>query len=202
LLDEPLSNLDAGLRHSMREEIRRVCKEHGLTTLYVTHDQKEALAIADRIAVMRAGTLEQLGSPWDVYRSPRSRSVAKFLGETNLLEGNVVSGDGDGLRVRAGKLELVAEPRVGFEPGAPVLLSIRPECIRLASTPGRDGFAVKVIRSSYLGEVCEHELVHKDLTLRAYELNPTSPHAHGAGAELWAHVSPGDVVLLEPDQSA
>ncbi|HYP87948.1 MAG TPA: ABC transporter ATP-binding protein, partial [Polyangiaceae bacterium] len=76
LLDEPLSNLDAGLRHSMREEIRRVCKEHGLTTLYVTHDQKEALAIADRIAVMRAGSLEQIGSPWDVYRSPRSRSVA------------------------------------------------------------------------------------------------------------------------------
>src|SRR6185503_3838889 len=80
LLDEPLSNLDASLRHSMRDEIRRVCKEHGLTTLYVTHDQKEALAIADRIAVMRKGRLEQLGTPWQVYRTPRSRSVATFLG--------------------------------------------------------------------------------------------------------------------------
>jgi iron(III) transport system ATP-binding protein len=202
LLDEPLSNLDAGLRHSMREEIRRVCKEHGLTTLYVTHDQKEALAIADRIAVMRAGRLEQLGSPWDVYRAPRSRSVATFLGETNLLEARIVSRDGDTLRVKTGELELTASARPGFDSGARVLLSIRPECVRLSVTrPSDAAFQVLAVKSSYLGELCEHELSHAGVTLRAYELNPHSLHSHGK-SQLWAEVSPSDVVLLEPEQAA
>ena len=202
LLDEPLSNLDAGLRHSMREEIRRVCKEHGLTTLYVTHDQKEALAIADRIAVMRAGKLEQLGSPWDVYRTPRSRSVATFLGETNLLEAKVLSKNGDTLRVAVGELTLDAATRPGFEVGADVLLSIRPECVRLSTTRNHEGaFPVSAVSSSYLGELCEHELSHAGVRLRAYELNPRSLRSHG-GSELWAEVSPSDVVLLEPERPA
>jgi iron(III) transport system ATP-binding protein len=201
LLDEPLSNLDAGLRHSMREEIRRVCKEHGLTTLYVTHDQKEALAIADRIAVMKAGKLEQLGTPWQVYRTPSSRSVATFLGETNLLEATVLSRGTDTLNVLAGELELTAAFRPGFEVGAKVLLSIRPECVRLSATRGSDrAFQVTATSRSYLGELCEHELSHQGLTLRAYELNPQSL-SRGTG-ELWAEVSPDDVVLLEPERPA
>jgi len=213
LLDEPLSNLDAGLRHSMREEIRRVCKEHGLTTLYVTHDQKEALAIADRLAVMKGGKLEQLGSPWDIYRAPRSRSVATFLGETNLLMARVVGREGNDLRVRVNAgtgdpadgtaLELLAEARPGFEVGADVLLSIRPECVRLSSQ--RDAaswFEVAAVHSSYLGELCEHTLACHGLTLRAYELNPQSPRAHDTGRQLWADVSPHDVVLLEPERVA
>jgi iron(III) transport system ATP-binding protein len=213
LLDEPLSNLDAGLRHSMREEIRRVCKEHGLTTLYVTHDQKEALAIADRLVVMKAGTLLQLGSPWEVYRAPNSRSVATFLGETNVLEARVVARDGDNVRVRVdtanvaeaanGALELLAAARPGFDVGSNVLLSIRPECIRLSSTrDGESWFKVTAVQSSYLGELCEHELSYQGLTLRAYELNPQSLRAHSAGSELWADVSPLDVVLLEPETTA
>ena len=203
LLDEPLSNLDAGLRHSMREEIRRVCKEHGLTTLYVTHDQKEALAIADRIAVMKAGQLEQLGSPWEVYRAPSSRSVATFLGETNLLEARVVSRTDGMLQVQAGALQLLAEARPGFDVGAAVLLSIRPECVRLSASQDHErAFKVASVKSSYLGEICEHELSHSGLILRAYELNPRSPLRHGAGSELWAQVSPSDVVLLKPESPA
>jgi iron(III) transport system ATP-binding protein len=202
LLDEPLSNLDAGLRHTMRDEIRRVCKEHGLTTLYVTHDQKEALAIADRIAVMKAGRIEQLGTPWEVYRTPRSRSVATFLGETNLLDAQVVAREGDNLRVKAGELELLASARPGFEPGSKVLLSIRPECLRLSATrEAESDFSVATAAVSYLGELCEYQLTHRELTLRAYELNPPNPDAHAAGCELWARVSPGDVVLLEPEQA-
>lgn len=203
LLDEPLSNLDAGLRHSMREEIRRVCKEHGLTTLYVTHDQKEALAIADRIAVMRAGQLEQLGTPWEVYRSPRSRSVATFLGETNLLEGKIVGRQGELLEVQTGELKLLAAAREGFEPNQNVLLSIRPEAIHLSAERTRpDAFLVRAERSSYLGELCEHELTHRGVTLRAYELNPHQPDHHGAGDDLWASIRPVDVVLLEPERRA
>src|SRR5579859_7483319 len=85
LLDEPLSNLDAKLRQSMREEIRRICKEQRLTAIYVTHDQKEALAVADRIAVMQRGRVLQIGTPEEIYRRPASRDVASFIGETNLF---------------------------------------------------------------------------------------------------------------------
>ena len=203
LLDEPLSNLDAGLRHSMREEIRRVCKDHGLTTLYVTHDQKEALAIADRIAVMRAGRLEQLGTPWEVYRTPRSRSVATFLGETNLLRARVSGHEGENLRLSSGSLSLLAKAPVGVKPGPEVELSIRPECVRLSDAPeSAASFRVVVKRCSYLGELSEHELSHEELTLRAYELNPQRRITRETGAEAWASVSPEDVVLLELDKQA
>lgn len=90
LLDEPLSNLDAKLRLEMRTEIRRICKEFQLTTLYVTHDQTEALAIADRMAIFSEGKIEQIGTPIDVYKRPRNRFVAHFLGETNFLTGTVL----------------------------------------------------------------------------------------------------------------
>jgi iron(III) transport system ATP-binding protein len=202
LLDEPLSNLDAGLRHSMREEIRRVCKEHGLTTLYVTHDQKEALAIADRIAVMHAGELQQIGTPWEVYRAPRSRRVATFLGETNLLDATILGSESGRLRIKTGELELLAEARTELTTAQRALVSIRPECVRLTreSVPG--AFRMTVESTSYLGELCEHVVSGHGLTLRAYELNPSAPAEHTAGTELWAKLSPADVVLLEPDRSA
>jgi putative spermidine/putrescine transport system ATP-binding protein len=129
--------------------------------------------------------------------------VATFLGETNLLEARVVSRHESGLRVRAGELELTTEARAGFDVGANVLLSIRPECVRLSASKGSDAaFSVSAVKSSYLGEICEHELAAAGITLRAYELNPQSPRSHGAGNELWAEVSPSDVVLLEPESPA
>src|SRR5882672_10733676 len=118
LLDEPLSNLDAKLRQSMREEIRRLCKSAGLTTIYVTHDQKEALAIADRIAVMQAGRILQIGAPTEVYRRPRSRAVATFIGETNLFKGRVTAVDAVGIRVESPIGALVAAPDPAFAPSA------------------------------------------------------------------------------------
>src|SRR5450432_864639 len=108
LLDGPLSNLDARLRHSMRDEIRRICKEFGLTAIYVTHDQKEALAIADRIAVMERGRILQVGAPGEVYRRPRSRAVAAFIGETNLLIGRVEAVSPTEIRVGSAVGTLVA----------------------------------------------------------------------------------------------
>ena len=91
LLDEPLSNLDAKLRLEMRSEIRRVCKEFKLTTVYVTHDQKEALSVSDRMAILDHGRILQVGSPREVYRRPMSKVVADFIGETDLIAGTVVS---------------------------------------------------------------------------------------------------------------
>ena len=129
LLDEPLSNLDTRLRVEMRGEIRRLCKEAGLTAIYVSHDQKEALSIGDRVVVMNGGRICQTGRPEEVYRRPHSRFVAEFLGETNLLEGQVESGGT--ISTCAGLLKVETALDLG-----PVLVSIRPEAWRLAAPAG------------------------------------------------------------------
>ncbi|WP_297062266.1 ABC transporter ATP-binding protein, partial [Thermococcus sp.] len=99
LLDEPLSNLDAKLRLEMRSEIRRIQRELGITVIYVTHDQEEAMAISDRIAVMNVGTVEQVGTPRDIYERPRTEFVASFMGKTNVIPAKVVERNGDRVTV-------------------------------------------------------------------------------------------------------
>jgi iron(III) transport system ATP-binding protein len=128
LLDEPLSNLDTHLRQELRKEIRRICREAGITTVYVTHDQKEALSTADRIAVMKDGKPVQVGTPQELYCSPANAFVAEFMGPTNLIDGEVV-GSGDGqVHVATGLGEIVAA--AGPARG-PVTVSIRPELISI-----------------------------------------------------------------------
>ncbi|MBM3859771.1 MAG: ABC transporter ATP-binding protein [Verrucomicrobia bacterium] len=125
LLDEPLSNLDAKLRLEMREEIRRIHRETKLTTIYVTHDQQEALALADRIALMRDGGIEQVGTPLELYRSPRSAFVSEFLGAAHFIEGNVVAVlDSHHVRITTpiGELECAADA----QPGQRVTCAVRP----------------------------------------------------------------------------
>jgi iron(III) transport system ATP-binding protein len=197
LLDEPLSNLDAKLRHSMRDEIRRLCKEHGLTTIYVTHDQKEALAVADRIGIMSSGRLLQVGPPADVYRRPRSRAVAAFVGETNLVAGRVVEVTPSEVRVDSDVGALVAARDDAFAPvaGAPVWLSIRPECLRLGEG-APNSMRGRREHVTYLGELAERRLRVRDTTLSLYELNPRADTRE----ELTVHVDPSDVVLLPRDE--
>ena len=181
LLDEPLSNLDAKLRLEMRGEIRRICKEAGLTAVYVTHDQKEALSIADRLAVMQAGRLEQVGAPLEVYRHPRNRFVASFIGETNFLPPDFF-GDASAF------------------PGAKVL-SVRPETIRFGEPPAGAPalrFAGTAHGTVYLGETAEHLLDVGNPAvpdLKVFELNPEIL-ARDESREVRAWVAPSDVVPL------
>jgi ABC-type Fe3+/spermidine/putrescine transport system ATPase subunit len=130
LLDEPLSNLDAKLRVEMRGEIRRLQKTLGITVIYVTHDQDEALSMSDRIAVMRAGRVEQIGEPTAIYGAPASPFVAKFVGATNLFEGVVTRRSGDVIDVAIEGGSLRVRSKAG-EVGDRVEVSIRPEAIRL-----------------------------------------------------------------------
>jgi len=150
LLDEPLSNLDAKLRLEMRTEIRRVCKEFKLTTVYVTHDQKEALSIADRMAILDSGRILQVGSPREVYKRPTCKTVAGFIGETDFIDGEVLgvdfgersaSGSADGgmsnevfatVETSLGRFEgVLGAPEKPPSVGQRVTLSIRPECWNL-----------------------------------------------------------------------
>jgi ABC-type Fe3+/spermidine/putrescine transport system ATPase subunit len=150
LLDEPLSALDARLRRSLRQEIQAVQRELQVTTVYVTHDQEEALAISDRIAVMRAGRVEQIGGPEEVYRRPANLFVAGFIGQANLVPGVAV------LDTPLGRLTAPA----GEAPparGAKLVLFFRPEAARLDSLGGKAGnrFRGRVVSQEYLGAQVE-----------------------------------------------
>ena len=151
LLDEPLSNLDTHLRQEMRREIQRICRQAGITTVYVTHDQKEALSTADRIAVMRDGQLAQVGTPQELYRSPSSAFVAEFIGPTNLIEGEITASSDGFTYVNTAVGQIRAATGAGERATAlatrRVIVSIRPELIRIIRDgalgrdvpPGRDG---------------------------------------------------------------
>jgi spermidine/putrescine ABC transporter ATP-binding subunit len=147
LLDEPLSNLDAKLREEMRWEIRRLQRQLDITTVFVTHDQEEALAISDRIVVMNEGRIEQVGTPSAIYRQPRTLFVARFIGESNLWEGTVGRRQDDGVRfvTRTGLDLLVEEPGGAIE-GEPAVLSVRPEAVAImpAGDEARARFANRV----------------------------------------------------------
>ncbi len=187
LLDEPLSNLDAKLRLEMRMEIRRICTTLGITTVYVTHDQKEALSIADRMAVLRDGRIEQVGTPREIYDRPVSRFVAEFIGETNFVP---AVGNGATLASALGTLK-AAEAAEG-----PVTCSIRPEAIEVRSRPVKtNGFQARRIETIYLGEVAQHRVaVGDDLELRIIEVNPKASHADEG--DLHLSVDPDDIVVL------
>ncbi len=130
LLDEPLSNLDAKLRLRVREELRELQRRLGQTTVYVTHDQEEALALSDRVAVLNHGRILQVGTPEEVYRNPTSRFVAEFVGLANFVPGEVVSPG----RVRAGRVELRVDG-LRATPGGRVVLAVRPEEVRVCQDP-------------------------------------------------------------------
>jgi ABC-type Fe3+/spermidine/putrescine transport system ATPase subunit len=139
LLDEPLSNLDARLRVDMRGEIRDLQQRLKITTIYVTHDQEEALAVSDRIAVMQAGRIEQLGDPVTIYRHPVNLFVAQFMGTTNILQGIVGARQHEAVRVRVGSCDLLVAGLDARE-GEAISLCLRPEALRLTA-PGDDDAA-------------------------------------------------------------
>ncbi len=179
LLDEPLSNLDTRLRQAMRGEIRGICRATGLTTVYVTHDQKEALSIADRIAIMKAGKVIQVGTPEELYTRPRTAFVAQFLGQANLILGRVLERSGEHLSVETDLGQLFAK-----DPGdlprdvARVALSIRPEQVKVApDVPPADGkprnrVAAELVESWFLGDSSEHRLQAAGHEIRMQSVPP------------------------------
>ncbi|MDE6432128.1 MAG: ABC transporter ATP-binding protein [Opitutales bacterium] len=200
LLDEPLSNLDAQLRNAMRCEIRSICKEHKLTTVYVTHDQKEALSIADRIAVFSRGKIEQIGTAVELYRRPRTKFVAQFIGDTNILDG-VVSQIGSGeaiVRTKVGIFRgIIASKHADIRPGHRVYLSIRPECLKLNSLPTVENcISGNIGNITYFGEVAHYDFEKNGTTIRISELNPSNFERLQQNSRICAHVSSEDVVIL------
>jgi putative spermidine/putrescine transport system ATP-binding protein len=147
LLDEPLSALDAKVRVSLREQIRRIQTELGITTVFVTHDQEEALAVADRVAVMRAGRIEQIGTPEELYARPATPFVADFVGLSNRVPGDLLGGS---VSVHGQAFPLLGEP----QPDGPVLAYIRPEDVTFATAGAKSkSLSATVVASSFLGSL-------------------------------------------------
>jgi iron(III) transport system ATP-binding protein len=193
LLDEPLSNLDTNLRNEMRREIQRICKQIGITTVYVTHDQKEALSSADRIAVLQDGKLRQVGTPVELYQSPATAFVADFIGRTNLLGGEIVAAQSGSVRIATPAGAVVAAAK-GVSTGR-VTLSIRPEHVRIVpmqEPPGINRVTGAVLESSFLGESSEHVVAVGSVRLRVI----AAPPRMNVTGDVALEFAPADVVVL------
>ena len=205
LLDEPLSNLDAKLRLDMRHEIKRIHSECGITSVYVTHDQKEALSLADRMAIMRDGKIVQIGTPREIYNFPASGFVADFIGETNFLQGKLEA-KVDG--------ELLVDTSIGkvrsavgdgkFVVGDTVLCSLRPESISVLDDPLENvpnQFEARISNITYLGNVEEYWLnVENSLDVKVTLYNP-GQHERRTGDKVYILFQPQNAVLLPTKDS-
>jgi iron(III) transport system ATP-binding protein len=198
LLDEPLSNLDAKLRERMRFELKRLQRELGITTVYVTHDQSEALALSHAIAVMNAGRIEQLGSPREVYERPRNQFVADFIGTTNFIKGTVDGTDGAAGFYRIGS-EIGALRARGVDSlknGEEVVLSIRPEDIELSERrqDGENTYEATVDQKVFLGEFVDFQVV---IGGRAVQSRAHPSLRTPVGGRLHVRIDPDKCVALK-----
>ena len=192
LFDEPLSNLDTRLRRSMREEIRALQQRLGLTVVYVTHDQAEALAVSDKIVVMRNAEIAQSGTPEALYASPENVFVATFMGEANHVRGSIESITGDMAQLALDALMLTL-PHRGLAVG-PCDVVIRPEAIRLADRgPGIVG---QIARATYMGAHTEY-LIATPLG-ELFAIHPDRLHRRAAGSAVSVTLDPEGVVLVRP----
>ncbi len=199
LMDEPLSNLDAKLRVEMRTEIRRLQRELGITTIYVTHDQEEALAISERLAVMNAGRVEQVGFPWDVYLIPESAFVAQFIGASNVLTGTVVGTDGEWACVAVGGWILRTRRTAGV--GGRGLVVFRPEAVELIpegrECPGATVGEGVVVNREFLGAILRYRLRLVDgSSIHLDEHKPDPTALRKEGERIRFAVRPADVMLF------
>jgi iron(III) transport system ATP-binding protein len=195
LFDEPLSNLDANLRLQMRIEIKELQKRLGFTAVYVTHDQAEAMAIADRIAIMENGSLRQVGSPRDIYERPANSFVAGFMGTTNLLRGQVAARHGSGAVVRTpAGVEVQVAAADGVAPGDSVWVSIRPEALAIrAGAAGANAWPATIRLATYIGESI---IYRAELGGQAVELHAPPSENYPAGAGVTLAADPRSCILL------
>ncbi|MEX6505695.1 ABC transporter ATP-binding protein [Jiella sp. M17.18] len=193
LLDEPLSALDAKIRLSLRQEIRELQRKLGITTIFVTHDQEEALSISDRIVVMSEGRIEQCGRPFEIYNRPKSRFVAGFVGTLSFLDAVA----GSGATVSVGDSALTLSEPADARPGSPITLALRPEAVKLEPAPERTNrLTGRVEDTSFLGSVVRLRLQTAGGTLLADTFNSPAAPPPEPGADVDLYFSPTDVFAL------
>ena len=189
LFDEPLSNLDAKLRVTMRTEIRRIQQQAGITAVYVTHDQSEAMALSDKIIVMDKGLVSQMGTPQELYYHPKNKFVADFIGDANFLEGTMVRHEGDVGVVNINGTEVRVAEASGVADGAETTVVLRPESTVLAD---QGYFPVNVIVSNFMGAYQLYHVMLGNVKLIIHEYNPKDKKIYKAGDVAYVNFAPGD----------
>jgi iron(III) transport system ATP-binding protein len=194
LFDEPLSNLDAQLRVQMRGEIVRLQKELGITTIYVTHDQEEAMAISDRIAIMDSGQIAQIGTAEELYQRPASRFVARFLGSANLLRGRVVAADPEKTTIEIWNYRWELASKSPVAAGKSVDAVVRPEALTLAKEGA--GLSGLVERRTYFGDKAEYLVRVGNELIQAVQWNPCREDEFRVGQRVTVGLPATNVQLL------
>lgn len=197
LFDEPLSNLDAKLREQMRDELRTLQQRLGITSLYVTHDQSEAMAISDKVVIMKDGNIMQVGSPEEVYERPENRFVANFIGKANFIEGKLVDKNADGAVVEIFdyKIALPAPGKMnGLNIGDNAYLSIRPESVQLSQDQG--DLPVQIIKSIYYGDRIEYHVLLNEQQLVFEDFKPQGKPHFKAGETVYLALDKQSIPVL------
>ena len=218
LFDEPLSNLDAKLREYMRDELRKLQKRLGITSLYVTHDQSEAMAISDRIVIMKDGCIQQVGTPREIYAYPHSKFVADFMGKANFINVNVLGMEGEAARIEIeGRQLVVPRPGAVAPKAGKALLVVRPETLKLVplgesaseadlsagSARGSPGIAAlkgRIDRFTYFGNIARYEVSTENAPLLIESYNPGASQILEEGAAVGIVIDFESARLLPADE--
>ena len=193
LFDEPLSNLDAKLRVTMRTEIRRIQQEVGITAIYVTHDQSEAMALSDRIIIMRSGVVEQIGSPQEIYYHPVNEFVADFIGEANFLKGSLEALSDNRAQLNVSGDICHAAPVPGMEVGRDYTIVLRPEAASLAE---EGGLPCEVVLSCFMGSYQNYHVKVGDTLVKLTDPNPKNKRIYKVGERCHLVFDPESVHVL------
>ena len=193
LFDEPLSNLDAKLRVSMRTEIRRIQQEVGITAIYVTHDQSEAMALSDNIIIMNKGVVEQMGTPQEIYYHPKNEFVADFIGEANFLRGVMTGRSGDHAVMEVEGQTVAVAARDDLKQGKEYTIVLRPEAAHLAD---EGGMPCKVVLSCFMGSYQNYHVMLGNTLVKLSETNPQNKRIYAVGDECRLVFAPDAVHVL------
>ena len=193
LFDEPLSNLDAKLRVDMRTEIRRIQHNAGITAIYVTHDQSEAMALSDKIIVMKKGLVDQISDPQTIYYHPVDEFVADFIGESNFLRGTVLERDGKGGVIEVNGERITVSDTNGRNVHDAATLVLRPESVHVED---QGVMRCKVTLSRFMGHYQNYHVLCGDQLVKITEFNPKNKRIYDVGDEAYVNFSPGDVHVL------
>ncbi|MCP4688960.1 MAG: ABC transporter ATP-binding protein [Desulfobacterales bacterium] len=201
LFDEPLSNIDSKLRRSMRDDIRRLQRDSGITSIYVTHDQAEAMAVSDEIIIMRKGSIEQQGPPRSLYHHPNTTFVANFIGESNVIDAEL-RGEGERRRVVIGDAEIDApEDKSATRKNGPVKLSLRPEVLEIDSREASSSRTLSgvILQSAYMGPVIEYSIETKAGAL--FTRAPAHAGQFQPEDEVCVRIRPNEIIIIPDDGS-
>lgn len=193
LFDEPLSNLDAKLRVVMRTEIRNIQQRVGITAVYVTHDQSEAMALSDQIIIMNKGVVAQIGTPQEIYYHPKDKFVADFIGEANFLSGTLLSKSGSRGKIAIGDCVMEVEQVEHLEPNSKCTVVLRPESATL-SNEGQ--LACKVLVSCFMGSYQNYHVMVGDTLVKLTEYNPKHKHIFQVGDDAYVKFDPCDIHII------